>query len=157
MKTRNLNKKILGLSVIAGMRAMAAMSLLSQYLIQHPSKRLAKTPLNFIQTQKAANVFKFLATGEIMGDKLPFIPPRIKPTPLLARALAGLIIGATLTSTKSKAVGRGATMGFAAAIASSYFFYLMRKKPAERGALQNAIWGTLEDGLILRQGQKLLS
>src|SRR5690554_5572217 len=157
MKTKNVNKKILGLSMVAGMRAMAALSLLSQYLIQHPSKKLAKTPLNFLQTQKAANVFKFLATGEVLGDKLPFMPPRIKPTPLMARALTGLIIGAALTGTKSKAVGRGATLGFAAAIASSYLFYLIRKKPAEKGALQNAIWGTFEDGLILRQGQKLLS
>lgn len=156
MRTKNLNKTIFGVSVIAGMRAMAALSILSQYLIQHPSKKLAKTPLHFIQTQKVANVFKLLATGEMLGDKFPFIPPRIKPAPLLARALTGLIIGATLTRTKSKEIGKGATLGFAAAVASSYLFYFLRKKPATKGAFQNALWGTLEDGLILKQGQKLL-
>lgn len=157
MKTKKLNKAIFGLGIIAGIRAMAALSMLSEHLVKHPSKKLARTPLNFLQTRKAADVFKLLAAGEVLSDKLPFMPPRIKPTPLMARGLAGLIIGATLISTKSKAIGKGATLGLAAAIASSYIFYFLRKKPSEAGTLPNAIWGTMEDGFILKQGQKLLS
>lgn len=157
MKTKTINKNIFELSIVAGMRAMAALSILNQYLLQHPSKRLAKTPLHFIQTQKAANIFKLLATGEMLGDKLPFIPARIKPTPLFARALTGLLIGTVLTRTKTKKVTQGAVLGLVGAVASSYLFYFLRKNPASKGAFQNALWGTLEDGLVLKQGNKLLS
>lgn len=158
MKTKDLNKMIFNLSIIAGIRAMGALSVLNQYLLEHPSKRLAKTPLGFIQTQNAASVFKFLATGEMLGDKLPFIPDRIKPAPLLARALTGALIGTTLSSTtKSKKIKQGAVLGLIGAVASSYFFYFLRKKPAAKSTFSNALWGTVEDGLVLKQGQKLLN
>lgn len=68
MKTKKLNKAIFGLGIIAGIRAMAALSMLSEHLVKHPSKKLARTPLNFLQTRKAADVFKLLAAGEVLSD-----------------------------------------------------------------------------------------
>ena len=149
--------QIIGLGAVAGMRTMAAPALLSHYLHHHPSKRIRGTNLHFIQTGKAATIFKILAAGELIGDKLPFTPNRTEPGGLIGRGVAGALVGAALASTQGKKYyAAGAGIGMLSALVSTYVFYLLRKKLTDNTLLPGAYWGVMEDVLAVKGGQKVL-
>ncbi|WP_354698712.1 hypothetical protein DSM112329_04402 [Paraconexibacter sp. AEG42_29] len=62
----------------------------------------------------AAKVLPALAAGELVGDKLPFTPPRTDPPPLLARALSGGLLSFR------RAGAQGALVGAAVAVVAAY-------------------------------------
>ena len=65
--------------------------------------------------------------GEIIADKLPFIPTRIRPLPLLGRAIWGGVSGAAAYVEAKQPPAQGAALGAASAIVSSFVFYLLRR------------------------------
>ena len=156
MKTKDLTKTIIGIGVIAGIRSMAAPAIISDYFEKHQSKRLRKSRFNFMQSHDAAKILKVLALGEAFGDKLPFIPARIKLSPLLGRGLSGALSGATLAQSKKQSIIKGGALGLTAALASTYVFYFLRKKLAKNFAVPDFVWGLAEDGLVLNGSQRLL-
>lgn len=153
-KIKNLNKTI-GLAAMAGMRSMSAPALLSDYLKEHPSRRLRNTPLYFMQSEKAATIFKILAAIEMLGDKSPSAPDRIKPSSLLVRGLSGALVGATLSRARRKRNVGGGAVGFISALASSYIIYYLRKKLAKNSLIPDPVLGFLEDLLVVKGGQRL--
>lgn len=153
-KTKTLNK-IMALAAIAGIRSMAAPALLSSYLKAHPSKRLKRSSLAFMQTEKAANTFKMLAAAEMLGDKLPFAPDRIKPMALIGRALSGALVGATLSRTSKKRKLGGGVIGLVSAVISSYVIFYVRKELAKSSIIPDSALGALEDILVVKGGQRL--
>ncbi len=157
MKKR-IQKKLtkgLGLAAIAGLRSMSAPALLSNYMEKHPSHRLRKTHFNFMQSGKTANLLKVLAAAEMLGDKLPGAPNRTKTSALLGRGLSGALVGATLGRTQRKKYIGGA-LGMLSAIAATYASFYLRKKLSKKTGIPDAVWGALEDFLVVRSGQKLL-
>ena len=82
-----------GMGVVAGMRSMSAPAQVSGYFVRHPSDRLAASPLRWLGLPATAQVFKFLALGEVGAEKLPFVPARIEPGPLGARGVSGALAG----------------------------------------------------------------
>ncbi|HET9094048.1 MAG TPA: hypothetical protein VFN36_03085 [Solirubrobacteraceae bacterium] len=54
------------------------------------------------------------AAGELIGDKLPFVPSRTKPLPLLGRMASGALCGSRVAGSAGALVGAGA--GFTAAL-----------------------------------------
>ena len=81
-----------GLGVVAGLRALSAPALLSRRLAR-PPVRWRADPTRLLASERTARVLGILAVGELVGDKLPFIPARTEPLPLLGRARAGLDVG----------------------------------------------------------------
>lgn len=157
MKKR-IKKKLtqaLGLAAIAGLRSMSAPALLSDYMEKHPSRRLRKTRFNFMQSGKTASLLKVLAAAEMVGDKLPGAPKRIKTSALLGRGLSGALVGATLGRTQRKKYFGGA-IGMLSAIAATYGSFYLRKKLSKKTGIPDVVWGALEDILVMRSGQKLL-
>ena len=83
--------QVIGLGTLAGMRSTSAPVITSHILSHHHSKNLEHSPLSFMQSQQVAKVLKFVALGEVVGDKLPHTPNRIKPAVLTARCLSGAL------------------------------------------------------------------
>ena len=75
---------------------MSAPAIASHYLSKHPSAALENTRLAFLQSPRVADVLKWLAAGEMVGDKVPGAPDRITAPSLLARGLSGALVGAAL-------------------------------------------------------------
>ncbi len=135
------------LGVIAGMRSMGAPALVSDHLARTQSPAPEQSSLRWLGTAKAANVTKFLAVGEIVGDKLPFTPARIAPGPLFGRVMSGGLSGAVLCSAEGKRAGLGAVIGVAAAAAGAYGFYHLRRTWGQRLPVPDPVLGAAEDVL----------
>jgi uncharacterized membrane protein len=127
---------------------------------------LKKTPLSWLASDRTALVSAILAGGELLADKLPFMPDRTDPPSLAGRFLAGAMCGAAVSSDrkrngflrirsrhKSKEMLIGAIVGGTAALAATYAGFQYRKHvklPAVMAAL-------LEDGVAVGVGAAVIS
>jgi uncharacterized membrane protein len=102
--------------------------------------KVRRTPLAWLGSSKAIPIASALAIGEMIADKLPFVPDRVKPGPLAGRALAGAFCGYVVFCArggKRQAI-RGALVGGAAALAAAWAGYQYRRNsplPAIASAL----------------------
>lgn len=144
------------LGVIAGMRSMGAPALVSDHLARTQPPALEQSPLRWLGTAKAANITKFLAAGEIVGDKLPFTPSRIAPGPLFGRIASGGLSGAALCVADGKGAGPGAVIGVAGAVAGAYGFYHLRRTLGQKVPIPDPVLGAAEDVLAYGVGWKVL-
>ena len=155
--TSSLLSRTIGLAAIAGARTMAAPALLSHCLKKQPSRRLKRTRLAIMQSPRTAKVLTMLAVGEVIGDKLPGVPARIKTSALVGRGLSGALVGATLFAQQRGNPWQGAVVGVLSALAGAYATYHLRKQLAENTLIPDPVWGGLEDILVVKAGGQLLS
>ncbi len=66
------------------------------------------------------------AAGELVADKLPFIPARTSPPALAVRVLAGALCGRALAQRREAPALLGVTCGALGALAGSYGGYRAR-------------------------------
>lgn len=144
------------LGVLAGMRTFAAPVVASQILSAHRSKALNRTALMFMQRGTSANIFKLLSVGELVGDKLPKAPDRIKPPGVIGRAIAGALAGASVYKAAGRDGARGAIIGASAAVISTFGFYFLRKAAVRSTGLPDIYAGAIEDALVIGTGLVLI-
>jgi len=144
------------LGVIAGMRSMGAPALVSDHLARSASPSLGPSPLRWLGTAKAATITKFLAAGEIVGDKLPMTPSRLAPAPLVARMVSGGMCGAALCLHGGKRGDVGAVLGMAGALAGAFGFYHLRRTLGQKTSIPDPVLGAAEDVLAFGGGWAVL-
>ena len=69
--------------------------------------QLEGSRLVFMESPLATYGFSALALGELVADKLPFIPSRTSPGPLFGRVVLGALSGATLCAAAGHSVAVG--------------------------------------------------
>lgn len=148
--------QVLGLGIIAGMRSMSAPAIASHYLAKDPSAALEKAHVAFLQSPQVADVLKWLAAGEMVGDKIPGAPDRIATASLFARGLSGALVGAALFKANQGNMGAGALLGSAAAVAGTYGSFYLRKELKHLSGIADPILGVLEDALVVKSGAEIL-
>lgn len=144
------------LGAIAGMRSFSAPAFLSHHLAQE-GRRAGGSAERLLASRQSERVLKLLAGGEMLADKLPFIPARIEPLPLAGRALVGAVTGAALARHVKRSRVAPALAGAATAILSAYAFYYLRREAGRRYSLPNTVAGLAEDLLVVVLGSRLLS
>ena len=65
---------------------------------------------------------------ELIADKLPFTPSRLKAAPLISRIVSGAICGATIHGTTKRPLAEGAVLGGLGALAGAITGYHVRKR-----------------------------
>lgn len=148
--------QVIGIGALAGLRSASAPAITSHILNEHHSKLLEGTPLNFMQSDAAASTLKILAAGEMVMDKMPFTPNRIKPAGAAFRCLSGALAGASISKATGGKIGAGALFGAAAALAATYVSFLLRKATVKATGIIDPVIGALEDALVLGAGAKLI-
>ncbi|MFI5157604.1 MAG: DUF4126 family protein [Sphingobacteriales bacterium] len=146
----------LGIGTLAGMRTSSAPAITSQILSHHQSKALKKSPLNFMQSKTVANTLAFLTVGEVIIDKLPSTPNRIKPAGFTFRCLSGALAGASIYKATGGNVLTGALLGSASAAASTYLSFILRKNAVKKTKIFDPIIGAIEDALVMGAGVGLI-
>ena len=144
------------LGVVAGMRSMGAPALVSDHLARSQSPSQGRSPLRWLGTTRAATITKFLAGGEIVGDKLPMAPSRIAPAPLVARMVSGGLCGAALCLHDGKRGDVGAALGVAGALAGAFGFYHLRRTLGQKLPIPDPVLGAAEDVLAFGGGWAVL-
>jgi uncharacterized membrane protein len=105
------------LGIVAGLRSMLAPCAVS-WAAWVGILNVEGTPLAFMGFRYTHLLFTVLAVGELIADKLPFVPSRKAPGPFLFRIVSGALCGATIGAAHHATVAFAA-LGAAGAIAGT--------------------------------------
>ncbi len=147
--------KTAGLGFIAGMRSMAAPALVSDYLTRG-ARAGDVSGFNLLKIPMVASLFKLLAAGEMVGDKLPMAPARTSTPALLGRAGSGAIVGAALAEANGRPVVAAAALGIVAAVIGTFASYHLRRVAGQRSEVPDPLLGFIEDILVVASGLAVL-
>jgi uncharacterized membrane protein len=140
---------------VTGLRSMAGPAVIVT-AVRARRLKVKRTPFAWLGSPKAMPIASALAIGEMIADKLPFIPDRIKPGPLAGRAIAGALCGYVVFSArggKRQAVS-GALVGSAAALAAAWVGYQYRRNsplPAMASALLEDVVAAAAGAVVIRK------
>jgi uncharacterized membrane protein len=144
--------QVIGIGALAGMRTTAGPAISSQILSHHHSKRLERSPLNFMQSKTVANVLTALSVTEVIADKLPTTPNRTQPMGVIFRGLSGALAGASIYKASGNNPLIGSLLGATAAVASTFACYTLRKNIVKSTAILDPIIGAVEDAIVVGAG-----
>jgi uncharacterized membrane protein len=99
---------------------------------------------------------KALAVGEMVADKLPFMPKRTWLPALIARTVSGAVMGASVYNSEKESMLNGALIGGASAVFATYMSYNIRRVLTKSFHIPDFVVAIAEDSLIIACGRKLL-
>jgi uncharacterized membrane protein len=117
----------LGIGIVAGLRSLTAPAVVAwgahlNWLNLHGS------PLAFMGSTPAVAIFSVLAIGELIADKLPMIPKRTAPAPLIARVITGGLCGACFYAAAGGSLIAGALLGGTGGFVGAFLGYGIRRR-----------------------------
>lgn len=136
------------LGAVAGMRtfmAPAAASMRLQGRFWSWRRNRAET---FLRKPIVSRALMAAAAGELVAEKLPFVPDRIRPVPLAARAICGAAVGWAIARDRDSALRYAATAA-AAAVAIAFAAGGVRRLIATRSRIPDSLVGLAEDAIAI--------
>jgi uncharacterized membrane protein len=137
------------LAAATGARSMTGVAATARRVGALAPAVTAPQPARFLADPRVADGLTALAAMELAADKLPGIPNRTDPGPLLGRVIGGGLIGATIAAVAGRDRAVGALVGGAAAIAGAHVGFALRRElsqlvPAPLAALvEDAVVGAV--------------
>ncbi len=110
---------------------------------------LASMPLAFVASRVAVIVLTLLALVELVMDKLPTTPSRLKPGPFGGRLVLGALSGAALGVSGAQALALGAIVGAAGAAAGAFVGYRARTRLVAALRIPDLIVALCEDAVAV--------
>src|SRR5215203_2111866 len=107
---KNLPLRVVLLGVISGMRSAAGPAAMVRRMSTYPEK-FKGTWFQRIASPTQAKLASLAQAGEVVMDKMPFLPARTDPLPLAVRALAGGGAGAAAFIEAEKPAPLGLVLG----------------------------------------------
>ncbi|WP_166670752.1 zinc-binding dehydrogenase [Olivibacter sp. XZL3] len=154
-KEPNYTRELVATGFIAGLRSMSAPVIARDMILNTTGGQLQSSRLRFLQSPAVSTVLKLLATTEMVADKLPSVPNRIKPLSLVVRAASGATSSAAVAKKTRHSTVAAAIVGGLAAIAATYAMYYVRTGVAKKTKLPDVVLGMMEDALVLAVGAAL--
>jgi uncharacterized membrane protein len=139
---------------ICGLRSMTAPALVA-WGAHLDWLHLQGSHLAFFANKISLVVFSLFAIGELIADKLPFIPPRTQAGPLGVRILFGAMCGAALCISGAASPLLGAILGGLGGVAGAFAGYYYRR--SLRGKVPDLLLALLEDLAAVGGGFLLVS
>jgi uncharacterized membrane protein len=115
------------LGCVCGLRSMTAPALVA-WGAHLGWLHLEGSLLAFLANKISLIIFSLFALGELIADKLPFIPPRIQAGPLGVRILFGAMCGAALCFSAAASPIVGAILGGLGSVAGAFAGYAYRRR-----------------------------
>jgi uncharacterized membrane protein len=110
---------------------------------------LSQSPLAFMGATVTMCLFSVLAVGELIADKLPFIPSRLAAGPLAGRILLGGLCGAALCAAGGQSILGGAALGAVGGIAGSFAGYHARATLVHTALIPDVAVALVEDAITI--------
>ncbi len=118
---------------------------------------LDSSKLGFLHNPISLWVFTALAVGELIADKLPSVPARTTPGPLVIRFLVGAMCGTALCLSGGVSFLLGAVLGGVGAVAGSYAGYHLRRWLTGDKGLPDLAVALAEDVVAIGGGLLIVS
>jgi uncharacterized membrane protein len=112
------------IGVIAGLRALTPLAVIACAGFWHGFLR--GTPLSFMGRLPAAIVFSLLALLELVNDKRPSAPSRLKAPGMIARILTGALSGACVAAVGAGSIAMGIALGVVGGVVGAFAGYYAR-------------------------------
>ena len=138
----------LGIGIVAGLRSLTAPAVVA-WGAHLGWLNLNGSPLAFMGSTTAVAVFSLLAIGELIADKLPMIPKRTAPAPLIGRFVTGGLCGACLCAAAGKLLLAGALLGGIAGIIGAFLGYSLRKRLVNNFHIKDLVLAVCEDAVAI--------
>ncbi len=113
------------LGISAGLRSMTPLAAVAW--AAQSWRAVEGSTLGFMAAPAAAYILTALAIGELIADKLPFIPSRLTAGPLIWRIVSGGLCGAVLWVAASQGPAGGAIAGAVGGAAGSFAGHAARR------------------------------
>jgi uncharacterized membrane protein len=113
------------------------------------------TLLAFLASKISLVVFSLFAVGELIADKLPFIPRRTTAGPLIVRMVFGAMCGAALCISAAASPIAGAVLGALGGVVGAFAGYQYRSSLA--GKVPDFALALIEDLVAIGGGFLLVS
>jgi uncharacterized membrane protein len=146
----------LGIGIVAGLRSMTAPAAVSWAAHFHRLD-LRDSRLVLLGSTIAAYTFSALALGELVADKLPFVPNRTSRLPMAFRILSGSICGAALCIAANRLILQGALLGGLGAINGAFGGIPVRRVLAKYLKIADTAIALAEDVLAVGVGIFIVS
>ncbi|MEP6822687.1 MAG: DUF4126 family protein [Chthoniobacterales bacterium] len=146
----------LGIGFVAGLRSMLAPAVVS-WAAYLGWLHLGDSGLRFMASPISVAAFSLLALGELIADKLPFIPKRTEPGPLVVRLVSGGLSGACLGWSANQSWTSGAAAGAIGAIIGAFAGYHLRRRLTLGAGLKDFCVALPEDLLAIALACYLVS
>jgi uncharacterized membrane protein len=114
---------------VCGLRSMTAPALVA-WGAHLGWLHLQASRLAFFTSQISLVIFSAFAVGELIADKLPFIPARTQAGPLAVRVIFGALSGAALCISAGASMPLGALLGALGGVAGAFAGYIYRRRLA---------------------------
>ena len=145
-----------GIGAVTGLRSMTGPALVC-WAAHLGWLDLQDSRLAFMESTVATYAFSVLALGELVADKLPFIPNRTSPGPLFGRIVLGALSGAALCIAARSSSALGAILGGAGGVAGAFTGYRARMSLVKIPHLPDWAVALLEDLVAVGGGLLLVS
>jgi len=143
------------LGCVTGLRTMSGPALVC-WGIHLGWLTVSGSPLAFLASPVLLVVFSMLAAGELVGDKLPQIPNRTAPGPLVARMVFGGMSGWVLAQSGHATVVAGIGCAVAGAVIGAFAGFYARRAITRRGVKDFPV-ALVEDAIAVGSGLFLIS
>ena len=115
------------IGVIAGLRSLTAPAVVA-WAAHRNWLNLHGSPLSFMGSTAAVVVFTLLALAELVADKLPSTPSRLKPPGLISRIVLGALSGAAVAASAAQSMAIGGVLGAGGGIGGAFAGYQARAR-----------------------------
>ena len=145
-----------GIGLVTGLRSMTGPALVC-WAAHLGWLDLEDSRLVLMGSTAATYAFSAFAIGELIADKLPFIPNRTSPGPLFGRIVLGALCGATLCAARGDSVAFGAVLGGVGGVVGAFAGYRVRRDLVTKLRCPDWVIAVLEDVVAVGGGLFLVS
>jgi uncharacterized membrane protein len=144
------------IGVVAGLRSLTAPAVVA-WAAHLNWLNLHSTPLAFMGSTAAVVIFSLLAVAELVADKLPSTPSRLKSTGIIARIILGGLSGAGVAVAGAQSIMIGAVLGAVGGIAGAFAGYQIRTRLVKALKVPDLVIALLEDAVAIGGGVLIVS
>jgi uncharacterized membrane protein len=145
-----------GIGIVAGLRSLTAPAAVSWAAHFHRLD-LRDSRLAFFGSTIYVYAISALGIGELIADKLPFVPNRTSPLPMAFRVLSGAICGAALCISANHLILEGALLGALGAVNGAFGGFHVRRLLVKHLKIRDTAIALAEDALAIGAGLFLVS
>jgi uncharacterized membrane protein len=144
------------IGVIAGLRSLTAPAVVT-WAAHRKWLNLHNSPLSFMGSTAAVMVFTLLALAELVADKLPSTPSRLKPPGLMSRIVLGGLSGSAVAASSSQSVALGGVLGACGGIAGAFAGYEVRTRLVRTLKVPDFVIACFGDAVAIGGGLLIVS